>query len=202
MKDQQNGIPGWFAWIADRGVVFWRIFLLIVAGGFLALAYFINGRLSQIEQNLEYKAPQGSGHVEVVGMPDVIAKGQTVFVPAYSHVYHQNGRPFSVTTTLSVHNTDPTEAIVVSSIEYFDTGGKLVRKYIDQPKRVTPLGSMEILVTEKEVEGGSGAKFIVKWVAEKQIHEPVIQSVMVGTSGGQGLSFICNGIVLDEVKVD
>jgi hypothetical protein len=195
----EDNIPAWFAWIADRGVVFWRVFLLLVAGGFLTLAYFIHGRLKQIEQNLGYHPPGANSHVEIVGMPDVITKGQTVFVPAYSHVYHQDGKPFPLTTTLSIHNTDRDEPIVVTSADYYGTSGKLVRQYVEQPKRVGPLGSIEFLIAEQDTEGGSGAKFVVNWVAEKEIHEPVIQTVMVGTSGGQGLSYVCDGIVLEDL---
>ena len=199
---QDERIPGWFAWIVDRGVVFWRMFLLIVAGGFLTLAIVIHSRVQQIERNLSYEAPAGSSHVELVAMPRLIAKGQTVFVPAYSHVYHQDGKPFPLTITLSIHNLDRNEAIVVSSVDYYGTGGKLIRKYVNQPKKVAPLGSVEFLISEQDVEGGSGAKFIVSWVAEEEIHEPIIQTVMVGTTGGQGLSLVCEGIVISEVDED
>ena len=197
MKEKVE-IPAWFGWITERGVVFWRIFLFVVAGGFLALAILIHGRLQKIESNLSFTSPGETGHVEFVAVPDVIAKGQTVFVPAYSHVYHQDGKPFPLTITLSIHNPDREEAIVVTSVEYFGTGGQLIRNFTQQAKKVGPLGSLEFLVAEQDVEAGSGAKFLVTWVAEREIHEPVIQTVMVGTSGGQGLSFTCNGVVLDE----
>ena len=199
---QEEKVPGWFAWLFEHWAAFWRVLLLIAAGGLLTLAIIIHGRLKGIEESLSYDASKGSGHVEIVGLPDVIAKAQTVFVPAYSHVYQKDGKPFPLTTTLSIHNSDAKEPIVVSSVIYYGTNGKQIRQFAQQPQKIAPLGSIEFLVAEEDLEGGSGAKFIVKWVAEKEVHEPVIQTVMVGTASGQGLSFVTSGVVLEEVDAE
>jgi len=200
MANNGENIPPWLGWIVDRGVFFWRVVLLAAAFGLLGLAIFTQWRLQDIEEDLSYQPPRSMPHVDVVGVPDVIAKGQVVFVPSYSHVYHQEGRPFPLATTLSIHNTDDTQPLVVTSVEYYGTNGKRIRRYIEEPKQVGPLASLEFLVEERDVAGGSGAKFVVQWVAERRIHEPVVQTVMVGTAGGQGLSFVCNGVVLEELE--
>ncbi len=37
-----------------------------------------------------------------------VLEGQSVYVPIYSHIYHGDcDKPFDLTATLSIHNTDP-----------------------------------------------------------------------------------------------
>ncbi|MCU7836093.1 MAG: DUF3124 domain-containing protein [gamma proteobacterium symbiont of Taylorina sp.] len=45
-----------------------------------------------------------------------------------------------------------------------------------------PLQSTEILIEMKDTRGGSGANFIVEWVSDLPVYEPVIEAIMVGNS--------------------
>ena len=124
---------------------------------------------------------------------------QTVYVPVYSHIYADDryrGKPFLLTVTLSVRNTDPGKSLSLQSVNYHDSQGKLLRKYLDKPTNIGPLGSASFIVPESETEGGSGAKFIVEWEADSPIIEPIIESVMIGTQLQQGISFISTGRVM------
>src|SRR5262245_59680063 len=57
------------------------------------------------------------------------AAGQTIYVPAYSHVYTSDeGRPFLLAATLSVRNVDPARPIVVDTVRYYDSAGKVIRE--------------------------------------------------------------------------
>ena len=152
----KDEIPAWFGWIADRGVVFWRVFLLLIAVGFLTLAFFINSRLQHIEKNLRYQPPAEDTHVRRATMPDVVAKGQSVFVPAYSHVYHQDGKPFALAVTLVIHNADRKDPITVSSVKYFGTKGTSVTTFVGENDELEldPMGSLEFLVAEDDLEAG------------------------------------------------
>jgi hypothetical protein len=128
-----------------------------------------------------------------------LSKGQTVYVPAYSNVFvGPKNRPFQLATTLSIRNTDPAASFRVTAIDYYDTSGKLVRRYLGKPLVVGPLATTFIHVEEKDVSGGFGANFIVKWDADRVINAPVIECVMVGATSGQGISFVSPGQEIRE----
>ncbi|HPQ70088.1 MAG TPA: DUF3124 domain-containing protein [bacterium] len=124
------------------------------------------------------------------------AVGQTVYVPVYSHIYHREDMEFDLTTTLSIRNTDFNNSIVIYTVKYFDTTGKLVRDYADTPLILPAMATLDYIVGERDRTGGSGANFIVEWFAEKDVSEPIIESVMIGTSGQQGISFLSVGKVI------
>lgn len=54
--------------------------------------------------------------------------------------------------------------------------------------------TIEIVIDEKDNEGGSGANFIFNWRANAQLTEPLFESVMISTYGQQGISFLTQGI--------
>jgi hypothetical protein len=123
-----------------------------------------------------------------------LSTGQTVYVPAYSHIYHgSKSRPFDLAVTLSIRNTDPRNAVMLTSVDYYDTQGKLVKVHLLKPERLGPLATREILVDESDSSGGSGANFVVRWSADKAVNAPIIETVMIGTQGQQGISFRCLG---------
>jgi hypothetical protein len=134
------------------------------------------------------------------GSPDLrLSKGQTVYVPAYSNVFSgPKRRPFQLAATLSIRNTDLAASIRVTSIDYYDTNGKLVRRYLGKPLAVAPLGSYYVHIEEKDVMGGFGANFIVRWDAGRIINAPIIECVMIGATSGQGISFVSTGQEIRE----
>lgn len=129
---------------------------------------------------------------------EVLSKwtSQTVYVPVYSHIYADDryrGTPFLLTVTLSIRNTDTERDLSLLSVNYYDSQGNILRKYLEKPTSIGPLGSTRYIVPESETKGGSGAKFLVEWEAESPITEPIIESIMIGTQMQQGISFISNG---------
>lgn len=124
---------------------------------------------------------------------------QTVYVPLYSHIYadeRYRDKPFNLTATLSIRNTDPENGLILQNVDYFDSEGRLLKKYLAKPVTVAPLASTRFIVQESESKGGSGAKFIVIWTASKPVVEPIIESVMIGTKLQQGISFLSRGRVI------
>ena len=65
--------------------------------------------------------------------------------------------------------------------------------------KLDPLAVTEVVIPERDMAGGSGASFLVEWVAETAVSEPVIESVMIGTMGAQGISFVCPGRVVETL---
>ncbi len=130
---------------------------------------------------------------------------QTVYVPLYSHIYadeRYRDKPFNLTATLSIRNIDPENGLTLKNVDYFDSEGRLLKKYLDKPVTIAPLASTRFIVKESESEGGSGAKFIVTWTAPKPIAEPIIESVMIGTKLQQGISFLSRGRVIAGDSVE
>jgi len=128
-----------------------------------------------------------------------LSKGQTVYVPAYSNVFTGPKKlPFQLATTLSIRSTDLSAAIRITSIDYYDTGGRLIRRYLDKPVNLGPLASTFIHIEEKDVSGGFGANFIVRWHSDRIVNVPVIECVMIGATSGQGISFVSPGQEIRE----
>ncbi len=128
-----------------------------------------------------------------------LLKGQTVYVPAYSHIYHgDREQPFYLTVTLSIRNTDLVHPITIVSIDYFDSDGKRLKRFTDIAVKLGAMGTAEYVVKESDKAGGSGANFIVVWKAEQKVTEPIIETVMIGTSTQQGISFTSRGRAIEE----
>jgi hypothetical protein len=126
--------------------------------------------------------------------PLPLTKGQTVYVPAYSHIYHGNKEtPLLLSVTLSIRNIDPNSSLTITAINYHETQGPLVKEYIKEPIVLGPLGSDRFIVPQKDNSGGSGANFIVEWYSEEPINPPIIESVMIGTQSQLGISFTSRG---------
>ncbi len=127
-----------------------------------------------------------------------LVRGQTVYVSIYSHIYSGlKGRPFDLAATLSIRNTDPKHPISIVAVKYYDSDGKLVKDYIDAPVKLNVLASTRYVIKEGEKEGGSGANFMVTWKSETDVNPPIIEAVMIGTRSGQGISFVCQGQVIE-----
>ena len=122
--------------------------------------------------------------------------GQTVYVPVYSHIFADDryrDRPFLLTATLSVRNTDPERPFTLRRVDYYDSEGALLQRYLEAPVTLAPLASTHYIVPESEAKGGAGAKFLIEWQAPAAVSEPIIEAVMIGTKLQQGISFISTG---------
>ncbi|MUL35496.1 DUF3124 domain-containing protein [Gloeocapsopsis dulcis] len=128
-----------------------------------------------------------------------IATGQTLYVPVYSYIYHDDGRRiFNLATTLSIRNTDLANPIIITCVRYYNSSGQLVRQYLERPIQVAALASTEFFINTTDNSGGLGANFIVDWVAQTNVSEPIIEAVMIGTGFQQGISFISPGKVIQS----
>lgn len=128
-----------------------------------------------------------------------LSKGQNVYVPIYSHIYHgDHERPFELTATLSIRNTDPKHAITLLSADYFDSNGNFLKNYVEKPIQLKNLSSIRYIIKSTDTSGGSGAKFIVKWESAVSVNPPLIEAIMISTRSQQGISFISRGQVIND----
>ena len=125
-------------------------------------------------------------------------KGQTVYVPVYSHIYSgDREQPFYLAATLSIRNTDLKHEIKLTAVDYYDSEGKFLKHYLDTPLLLNAMATKRYVVPESDKSGGSGAKFIVRWQSDQPVAEPLIESVMISTKTQQGISFTSRGRVLE-----
>ena len=130
-----------------------------------------------------------------------LSEGQTVYVPAYSHIYMGNReKPFLLAVTLSIRNIDPRHRITITTVDYYETLGKRVEKKIEKPVILNPLESVRYIIPESDRTGGSGANFIVKWESDRPVNPPILESIMIGTQNQQGISFTSRGQVILPTK--
>jgi hypothetical protein len=127
------------------------------------------------------------------------SRGQTVYVPIYSHIYSGDKEmPLYLTAVCSIRNIDTDMSIIIDTVDYYDSEGKLLERYLNSALVIKPLASVRYLVKESDTKGGSGAKFIVRWKSELPVNAPLIEGVMIGTRMQQGISFVSRGIVIEE----
>ncbi len=117
-----------------------------------------------------------------------------VYVPAYSTLRTGSGKgTLDFAVTLSIQNASEDKTLVLDRIDYFDTSGKLVEKFLASPVAVRPFGTVEIFVAKDDTRGGTGANFVVGWAAAGAIAEPVIETVMISSAGNFSWSFVSQG---------
>jgi len=120
------------------------------------------------------------------------------YVPVYSDIYHVDGsRRFNLSATVSIRNTSLSDTAYVLTAKYFDSYGNELKNYLKAPVVLSPLESIEFVVEESEKSGGAGANFIIDWGAKKYSNQVLIQSVMIGTYGQQGISFLSESKKID-----
>ena len=115
------------------------------------------------------------------------------YVPVYSSIYgHTGNDEFLLSATLSIRNIGFTDSLYISKIDYFDSEGKLLKKYFDSAVLLKPMASMEIVVASSEKKGGVGANFVVECVGNNILNEPLIQTIM--TTGDLRVGFSATAV--------
>jgi hypothetical protein len=143
-----------------------------------------------MHQGLSVVAPPNSAQ---------IAAGETIYVPAYSSIFiSDHADRYDLAITLAVRNTDPSHPIILTKVRYMAQAGHTIRDYLDKPIRVAPLASAGFFVAESDTSGGPLVSFQVEWVAETLVSSPIAETTMVGVSGTQGVSFVCQGRVIAD----
>lgn len=127
-------------------------------------------------------------------LPDSLLQSGATYLSVYSHIYSETDQKIhQLTATASLRNTSRSDTLYIEKAQYFDTQGRMVRSYLDTPIYIAPLETLEIVIGERDVEGGAGANFIFDWKLAPGTSEPLFECVMISTYGQQGLSFTTQG---------
>lgn len=143
-----------------------------------------------------YSVPDWAGRKVNIRTSDSISV-RTTYLPVYAQIYHNSEeQKVDLAVTVSVRNTDIKNKLIIRKIDYYNTHGKLIRQYIDSPIYINPAETIEIVMESAKNEGGTGANFIFEWMKDN-ISPPLFESVMISTTGQQGIAFTCRGVELD-----
>jgi hypothetical protein len=127
-----------------------------------------------------------------------LVKGQTIYIPCPTS-YMAGTYSFFARATVFIHNADPTNAINITRIDFYNSSGKLMGKYLPQPLKLNPLAATRIPVKEAlEDEEGAAAHFIIQWQAENKVVEPLINGLFIGSSGTRGYSWTSHPRIIQE----
>jgi hypothetical protein len=134
--------------------------------------------------------------IATISAKDSLIEG-TTYLSVYSHIFSISElRRHDLTVTISLRNTSKIERVFIKSAEYFNTDGRLVKSYLEQPIFINPMETAEIMIFEKDIKGGTGGNFIFDWATANKNNKPFFEAVMISTIGQQGLSFSTQGVEL------
>lgn len=153
---------------------------------------------NEAEKNPVQKVDWESKQTEINDFSS-FTQGKT-YLPVYSHIYnlHENTN-FDLTSTISIRNISLTDTIYILKADYYNTSGNNIRQYVKKPIFVKPMETLEIVIYEQDIEGGSGANFVFEWAIDSiQKNPPLFDGVMISTYGQQGISFTTKGIQINE----
>ncbi len=125
---------------------------------------------------------------------DSLIKGSS-YLPVYPVIYSlTEERTHNLTVTVSIRNMSSTDSVFILNSDYYNTNGDLIRSYLKNPVFIKPMETIEIVIDEKDEDGGTGANFIFDWAIKHTGTAPFFEAVMISTSGQQGLSFTTQGV--------
>jgi len=125
------------------------------------------------------------------------AQGELIYVPIYSSIHYTDSKQtLELAATLSIHNVNPDRAITLARADYYDTTGKLLKRFVDKPVAMGPLATRNLVIEQADRAGGSGANFLVEWTAGEEVVSPIVEALMVNASSNLGISFMSPGKVI------
>jgi hypothetical protein len=167
----------------------------------LGIVSFLTGcsaSSSEEARQAMYQLPQNLVPVNVSSEGFIVT--QRIYVPVYSRFFWEHARATELTATMSVRNIDPESPLFLTGVSYYDSDGKMIRSYLDQPHRLDPMATAAFVIPRSDSTGGFGANFVVEWGSATEISEPIVETVMFGQAGSAGISFSSRGKVIDEAR--
>lgn len=121
------------------------------------------------------------------------------YLPLYSSVALGGGATLvHLGANVTLRNVSPDQPLVVKSARYFDRAGELVTDLAGQAFTLKPMATIEVFIpiTEQSVglRGGRGGSILLDWAAAGPVPEPVMEALVLGSSGPASFSFISRSI--------
>ncbi len=162
----------------------------------LVLLLFLLTSCDEPSKETNFEVPKWSSKAVSLPTNDSLSSGKT-YLPVYSQVFSiSEQRTLNLTVMASLRNVSENHKVYITRADYYSTSGELIRKYLDNPVALGPLETTEIVISENDFTGGTGANFIFEWQIPAEGNEPFFEGVMNSTLGQQGLSFTTEGITI------
>jgi hypothetical protein len=128
-----------------------------------------------------------------------LVKGQTLYLPCSTRFITAN-YPFNIKATVFIYNTDPQHAITIDQLDFYNSSGKFVKKYLEHPLKLEPSAGTYMRIKHSvEGDAGAAAHFIVQWQAKTKVVRPIIRCLMLGSRGNRGYTFVSTARVIHEI---
>jgi len=130
-------------------------------------------------------------------------KGQLIYLPIYSNIPYvvDNKEYFSdMSAIAAIHNTDLKNKITLTQVLYFNSQGKLIHDFLQgKTKTLDPLATEHYYVPFED-KSGSGANFLIEWISQVSVNEPLVESITAKLITNQSAAFINQGKIIREIK--
>ena len=147
-------------------------------------------------------APAAVLCLALLGSPAAPALAQTdtegvIYAPIYQEaIIDHRGRKLDLAATLYVRNLSRQHPLKVETITLYDGRGQMVKQCLAEAKRLAPLGTLRLLAPQAPAKGGTPS-LLVRWSSAQPVPLPLVEVLMMGTAGQQGISLTSQGIPLD-----
>ena len=182
---------------------FSKILLTFLFLLFVFIISFHFNKQSKLE-NMMTENTEAIRDIESGSVLDInVVKGQEIYVPAYSSIkspVRKNDILLSI--NLSIRNTDPLNSIYLSYVDFYNTSGKITKRFLKNPIKIDPMATESFHISQSDTIGGHGANFYLEWVADTTVNEPIVEAIMIGSyESHQGYSWTCPGRVVKQTDI-
>ena len=128
-------------------------------------------------------------------------KGQILYLPVYSNVPYQfDTLLFDMSAFVAIHNTDLYNPIQLKKVLYFNQDGKQVDDFLGgNMVEIAPLATKDYYIPYED-KSGTGANFLIEWVSDSLVCEPLIESVTISLKPNNTTAILSRGKVVMERK--
>lgn len=117
-----------------------------------------------------------------------------MLIPLHSTLLGQGGvTRLNFSGALSIHNASATNVLAIEKIEYRSGSGQLIESYLNDPLYLKPYASLQVLIAQNDVRGGTGASFTVDWSTVEGSDEPLIEAIMTSFTGPHSYAILSPG---------
>lgn len=138
----------------------------------------------------EFEKINWSQRTTTIPATDSLETGKS-YLSIYSQIYSASQhRKYNLTAMVSLRNASETDTIYLTNAKYYDTHGELLKTYFSKPIYMVPMETLDIVINETDISGGTGSNFIFDWQTPRGTPEPIFEAVMSSMAGQQGLSIL------------
>ena len=125
------------------------------------------------------------------------ARRGVIYAPLYQKaVIDHRGRSLDLAATVYVRNLSQKHPINIESVTLVDGKGGVGPQCVKQAQRLEPLGTLRLLPPQAPAKSGEPS-LLVRWSASQPVQPPLVEVLMMGTAGQQGISVSSQGVPLE-----